>query len=89
MPPYIKRLRNTHSVRATQSGFLDTYNIKTGITSGTVSIPVKPDEIVTTIVESIKLLGEYTTFIEKIIEEYYDHLYEEYKKMNESDDIQI
>jgi len=51
------RNRNTHSIRATQYGFLDRYDPKTGITHGTVNKPVKPDEIVMAILESIKLLG--------------------------------
>jgi hypothetical protein len=69
---------NTHSIRATQSGYLEIYDSKTGGTKGTISVPVKPDEIFTTILEAIKLLGQYSVFIEEIIEEYYDFLYKEY-----------
>ena len=78
---------NTHSVRATQSGFLEIYDSKTGVTFGTISKPVKPDEIVTTILGSIKLLGQYSVFIEEIIEEYYNYLYNEYKQIDKSIDI--
>jgi len=73
---------NTHSVRATQSGFMEIYDLRTGVTSGIISKPVKPDEIVTTILGSIKLLGQYSVLIEEIIEEHYDYLYKEYKKID-------
>lgn len=72
------RNRNTHSIRATQTGFLNKYDLKNGITFGIVNMLVKPEKIVLTILESIKLLEEYTVFIEKIIDEYYDSLYEKF-----------
>jgi hypothetical protein len=78
---------NTHSVRATQSGFLEIYDSKTVGIKGIISKPVKPDEIVTTILEAIKLLGQYSVFIEEIIEEYYDCIYKEYKQIDKSIDI--
>jgi hypothetical protein len=76
---------NTHSVRVTQFGFIDTYDSITGITTGTVNTPMKSNEIVFVILESIKLLGEYTDFIEENIRVYYDDLYDEYQKMDEEE----
>lgn len=59
-----------------------TYNPKTGVTAETISKPQKPDELVRTILGAIKLLGEYSSFIDNIIEEYYDNIFEKYENMD-------
>lgn len=72
------RNKNTHSVRPTQQGFIDEYDKKTGITAGYITKSIGYKRIVEIIVGAIKLLGEYTKFINNLEEEYYEFLYENY-----------
>jgi len=69
---------NTHSIRATQQGFLDTYDKKTGITSSYITDYKDTKSTVELILESLKILYDYTDFINCLEVDYYDSLYSEY-----------
>lgn len=49
---------------------------------GVISEPLLRKDMVSTLLGAITLLGEYSIFIEKTIEEYYGNIYAEYKNLD-------
>lgn len=79
----LKEMRNlnTHSIRATQQGFLDIYNEKTGITESKITTNKDSKETVEVIIGAVTLLCNYTEFINNLLEEYYDSIYDDHVRL--------
>lgn len=78
---YYKKIRNirnlnTHSYRVGNPGVIEFYYKDKGYTEIYRSEIVEPDDLVEVTLGAIKVLNNYISFIERIIEEYYDNLYQ-------------